>query len=126
MIEHLGRVNPELAATLRVRIRGPLGEIDVDSVVDTGFDGFLTVPSSIIQRLGLGSPSLVRVELAGGMEASLRRFRARAGWGAELREVLVLEAEGGPLIGMAILKDCTLGIEVWPGGAVRVAPRLHG
>jgi predicted aspartyl protease len=47
-----GIVNGRLEATLQLTLRGPNGQIrSVKAVVDTGFDGSLTLPPALIIAL---------------------------------------------------------------------------
>ncbi|HLA64539.1 MAG TPA: hypothetical protein VK610_08920, partial [Rhodothermales bacterium] len=49
-----GVVNDRLEPILALRVRGPSGsEEEVEAVLDTGFDGALSLPTEIIERLGL-------------------------------------------------------------------------
>jgi predicted aspartyl protease len=48
-----GTVNAFHEAILRVSVRGPEGkEREVEAVVDTGFDGSLTLPPHLVAELG--------------------------------------------------------------------------
>jgi predicted aspartyl protease len=41
-------------AVVRLKVRGPAGqEEEIQAIIDTGFDGWLSVPSSVVARLGL-------------------------------------------------------------------------
>lgn len=49
-----GVVNVDCEATIRLVVRGPNGQqCEVEAVIDTGFSGFLTLPTTIITSLGL-------------------------------------------------------------------------
>jgi len=49
-----GAVNADREATIRLSVRGPSGqEREVDADIDTGFDGWLSLPPSLIADLGL-------------------------------------------------------------------------
>jgi hypothetical protein len=49
-----GVVNGNLEATIRLLIRGPGGpEQEIEAVIDTGFNGFLTLSPALVRRLGL-------------------------------------------------------------------------
>jgi len=47
-----GRVNQGCEAMLAIAVRNNETMQIVDAVIDTGFSGFLTLPSDIIARLG--------------------------------------------------------------------------
>lgn len=49
-----GTVNDALEARVRLRlIGGSSGDLEIECVIDTGFDGALVLPAAIIERLGL-------------------------------------------------------------------------
>lgn len=56
--------------------------------------------------------------LADGRAVETRYHRGRVLWHGREREVQVLSAEGGPLVGMTLLRGDLLTIEVVPGGEV--------
>ena len=60
--------------------------------------------------------------LADGSTVELQRFDGFVEWHDELREVMVLAAEGGPLIGMSLLRGSRITIDVDDGGLVAVEP----
>lgn len=49
-----GVVNTHLEALVRLTVRGPGGqEEEIEGVIDTGFDGSLSLPSTLIDALSL-------------------------------------------------------------------------
>jgi predicted aspartyl protease len=49
-----GLVTGDGQAVIHLTVRGPTGqEQDIEAVIDTGFDGWLSLPSSIIASLNL-------------------------------------------------------------------------
>src|SRR5436309_522080 len=62
-----GTVNADLEALLRLTIRDAAGQPnDVEAVIDTGFNGFLTLPPALIAALGLPWPCRQQGQLADG------------------------------------------------------------
>lgn len=54
---------------IRLRVQGPTGhEQEVNAIIDTGFNGFLTLPPLLIAALGLARLSRGRAVLANGSE----------------------------------------------------------
>lgn len=50
-----GVVTGDRQAVIPLKVRGPTGqEQEIEAVIDTGFDGCLSLPSSVIVSLGLG------------------------------------------------------------------------
>jgi len=118
-----GVVNEQAEATIPLRALGPEGvELLITAVIDTGFSDYLTLPPSMIAALGLGSDVPVEATLADGSLAQMDSYQATLLWDGQPREILVLEADGGPLVGMALLYGSRLSIDVVDGGAVTVAP----
>jgi len=114
-----GVVNSRLKPTIQVRIRGPQGtEIDLEAVIDTGFTKTLTLPALVITALGLTPQSLGRITLADGTEVIFDEFEAEIEWEGQWRSVLVSEMGDEVLIGMRLLADYGLRIDVVPGGEV--------
>jgi hypothetical protein len=64
----------------------------------------------------------VRCTLADGTESISRAFEAEVHWLGIWLRVLVAEIEGIPLLGMALLGGCFVGIEVKEGGLVEIRP----
>lgn len=85
-------------------------------MVDTGFTGHLTLPPGIIRSLALPRRGFVEVELADGNTAALGVYDARVFWHGLSRPVPVYETDGGPLVGMSLLRGSRLTVEVVPGG----------
>lgn len=121
-----GRINEQLEAIVSLRVLSGKAERSVDAVIDTGFNGFLTLPRGVIRDLGLEFESAVPAELADGSLVTFRRFVAAIKWnesGDENREVLVLEAEGAALAGMSLLEWHRLTMDVVEGGSVTIQRR---
>ena len=65
-------VSPGREIRLALRVRGPGGtERDVSTVIDTGFNGYLTLPSLLVQELELPYVSHVVGTLADGSVAAM-------------------------------------------------------
>lgn len=57
-----GVVNADLEAVIRVPLRGPNGQqLNIEAIIDTGFNGFLTLPPALLTTLGLPRLSRGRV-----------------------------------------------------------------
>ena len=95
---------------------------DVDAVIDTGFNGFLTLPRAMVQTLQLPLAGNRRVTLGDGSTVILDLYLATVLWDTRPREVLVLAAEGGPLMGMAMLYEHRVIVHVVNHGDVLIEP----
>jgi clan AA aspartic protease len=114
-----GVVTEHRQALIRLAVRGPTGqEQEIEAIIDTGFDGCLSLPSSIIVLLNLPWRQRGRALLADGSEAVFDIYEGTVLWDGQVRRIPVHEAETTPLIGMSLLQGYELTIEVHPGGRV--------
>ena len=114
-----GIVTKSLEATVWLTVIGPGGnQQEIDALVDTGFDGWLSLPASIISKLKLPWRGRGRALLADGSETVFDLYEATMLWHQESRRIRVDEAETEPLIGIALLEGSKLNIEVREGGRV--------
>ena len=94
------------------------GTRQIEVVIDTGFNGSLTLPFVLIAALGL--PWLCRQQglLADGSVQVFDVYTATVIWDGRPRTVEVECIEATPLVGMALLQGHELRIQVVSGGAV--------
>lgn len=65
MIE--GVVNSSYEAIVALLLRGPDGDArDIEAVIDTGYNGFLTLPPRLVAELGLPFVTSAQAILANG------------------------------------------------------------
>ena len=122
MIE--GAVNANLEAVVTLTLRGEAGrEMEIEAVIDTGFNGFLTLPPPLVAELGLPIASIGLATLADGSEASFDVHDATVLWDGEPRYVESGAVGQEALVGMALLEGHNLNIEVERGGRVVVQAR---
>ena len=118
-----GRVTALHEATLRLTVIGPDQRPQaVDAVLDTGFNGFLTLPSHVVRTLRLPFVGHRRATLGDGSIAVLDLYLATVLWHEQAREVLVLQADGGPLMGMALLYGSRVVLHIVDDGDVLIEP----
>ena len=98
----------------------------VEAVVDTGFNGYLALPSDLIHQLGAPATEPVDMGLATDLVVTVDSFEGIVLWRGERRSVEILEAEGDPLIGTALLWDSLLTAEMTDNGAVTIGPLPAG
>ena len=118
-----GIVNSALEATLTLLVRDANRLTQpIDVVIDTGFNGFLTLPPA--QIASLGATWLYRGQgvLADGSVQSFDVYMATVMWDSQPRTVEVESVDATPLIGMALLHKQELRIEIVRGGAVLLIP----
>ena len=119
----LGTVNARYEGVVHLRLRGPSGaESEVDTLVDSGFSGSLTLPKAVISCLELDRRSEGQVTLADGSSRKIEYFAAEVHWHDGWRTILVMDVGGDPLLGMRLMSDHELKILVRPGGSVEIVP----
>ena len=89
-------------------------------MIDTGFDGTLTLPSADIIALGLPWRRRGRALLADGTESVFDIYEATVMWDGILRRVAVDAADIASLIGMRLLDGYELTIQAVVGGQVTI------
>jgi len=108
-------------AIVRLTIVGPRGrKHGIDAVIDTGFDGYLTLPIDIISRLSLVFRRRGRAELADGSDTTFDVYEAAVVWDGRNRRIEIDEADAGPLLGMEMMDGHEVRIEVKAGGRVTI------
>ncbi|MGB3516380.1 MAG: hypothetical protein WBA43_07990 [Elainellaceae cyanobacterium] len=116
-----GIVNQRCEATLPLVIGNTSGQRQlVNTVIDTGFNGFLTLPSTIIAALDLPWNASDRVTLGDGRETLFDLYAVTVIWDGQYYEIDVAESDTEPLIGMALLYGYRLQMDIVEGGIVRL------
>lgn len=114
-----GEVTPERQGIVRLRVNRPGGPSEeVAAAIDTGFTGFLALPTNTRVRLGLQLVGARRGRLADGRLVLMQLYLANVLWDGVLRRVQVLETGGPCLIGISLLYGYVLTVEAIDGGRV--------
>ena len=117
MIE--GFVNANLEAVVPLSLRGPEGQArEVDAVIDTGYSGSLTLPPSLVAELEVPYVLTSRATLADDTEVGFSVYRVTALWDSRPRHVEADAVGSAPLVGMSLLDEHDLSIQVRNGGRV--------
>jgi clan AA aspartic protease len=118
-----GTINASLDAVVRLSICGPAGRTRrIRAVIDTGFNGTLTLPPSLIADLGLPWHRRGIAELGDGSESVFDVYRCVIIWNRRRREIRVDGANTTPLIGMELLLEHEVKLAVRQRGAVTIKP----
>ncbi len=116
-----GTVNAAYEAVVALPLRGPAGQArNVDAVVDTGFTRFLTLRPAIVAELGLSYRGVNRVILADGSEATVDVYGVTVLWDGQPREIVAYVSDTTPLLGMSLLHNHNLNIDIEEGGQVLI------
>jgi predicted aspartyl protease len=114
-------------AIIRLTVRGPEGQVQaIDAVIDTGFDGTLTLSPALIATLGLVWHRRGRVLLADGSASLFEIYETIGICDGEPRRITVDEADIDPLVGMFLLYGYELIVQAIEGGAVMIQPLPQG
>jgi clan AA aspartic protease len=94
--------------------------VSVQAVVDTGFNGFLTLPINVLNALDASAAGIRRAELGDGNLVELDVYVVKVKWHDENRDVLALQTEATPLVGMSLLWGSRVGFDAQDGGTVTI------
>ena len=89
-------------------------------IVDTGFNGFLTLPPALVATLALPRLNRGRATLADGSAQIIDVHGATVIWDGETRHVEITAVNAPPLVGMSMLYGYDLSIQVVDGGSVAI------
>lgn len=89
-------------------------------MIDTGFNGYLTLPSATVAALKLTFAGNRRGTLADGSVTILDVYLATVVWHGRKREVLISQTVGMPLVGMSLLEGSKLSMYVVDGATVTI------
>lgn len=116
-----GVVNASLDAMVRVTVRDANRNThDIDALVDTGFNGSLTLPIQLIEALRLQWCTRATITLANGTEDEVDVYAATVVWNGVPRRILVEATDTEALLGMRLLLRHSLRIDVVDGGIVSI------
>jgi len=117
----IGAVNAALEAIIPLSVQEAAGTAHLmDAVIDTGFNGSLTLAPTLVAALGLSWLCRQQGQLADGSIQAFDVYTATVMWDGQPRTVEVEAADGDPLVGMELLEGRDLRIQVVPGGPVTV------
>ena len=119
-----GMVNDAYEAVVTLSLQGPEGQAqDIEAVIDTGYSGFLTLPTTLVTELGLPFAYVGRAYLANDDEVSFDVHDVTVLWDGQPRHVKADATGSTPLVGMLLLDRHNLNIEVEQGGRVVIEAR---
>ena len=116
-----GRVDSYRQAWVQLDLKSRTGRLQrIEAVVDTGFDGNLTLPPNIIRELDFEPELEVNVVLATGAADRVKTWNGDVIWHEQVRSLLILESSGTPLLGMELLEDSQLTMQARINGDVLI------
>ncbi len=118
----IGNVNANREAIVQLAVLGENQQSQgIKAVIDTGYTGFLTLPSIIITTLGLTWYMQQEGILGDGSLCMFNVYEASVIWDGQVRSVEINESEADPLVGMGLLEGYELKIQGVAGGLVTIA-----
>jgi clan AA aspartic protease len=97
-------------------------DANIQFIVDTGFSGFLLLPTQAVKALGLAYRYESTVRLADGSEAKLPVYEAVIAWNGIDRQVRVLAAGKRHLLGTSLPDGHELVTQFRENGLVTISP----
>ena len=120
----LGQVNPQNEAVISVFIHDSKEQTyTVETVIDTGFSGYLSLPLAMISTLQLPLIETRPFSLGNNARVDFDIYGAILIWNGKEREILVLASEAHPLVGTSLLKGFQIFIDAVDDGEVRIESR---
>ena len=101
-----------------LQVDGTAFEMQIE--VDTGFIGFLTLPTELISVLSLPFVRRQSATLADNSTIRVEIFSAQIIWGGGVKKVDVIATEVTPLLGTLLLDGCEMNIKFVEGGKVTI------
>ncbi|MFN7511446.1 clan AA aspartic protease [Microcystis sp.] len=119
----MGSVNSRREAIIQFVVLGENHQRQaIKAVIDTGYTGFLTLPSAIITTLGLTWYMQEEGILDDGSLCMFNVFETTVIWDGQIKSIEINESETDPLVGMGLLDGYELNIQGFAGGLVTIKP----
>ena len=122
MIQGVVNASHEAVVTLSLQVPNRLVH-DIEAVVDTGYSGFLTLPTSLVPELELPFAYVGWAFLANDDEVAFDVHDVTIIWDGQPRHIKADATGSTPLLGMLLLDSHDLNIEVINGGRVVIQAR---
>jgi clan AA aspartic protease len=117
----IGNVNTKREAVVQLAVFGENQQRQgIKAIIDTGYTGFLTLPSTIITTLGLTWYMQQEGILGDGSLCVFNVYEASVIWDGQIRTIETNESEADPLVGMGLLEGYELKIQAVAGGLVTI------
>lgn len=116
-----GSVQNNLDPVLQLSLHGAMGiDLIISFVVDTGFNGALSLPSHLVAALSLIHVGSLPITLADGTVVLSPLYQASVDWDGQQRNIIVTELEEDPLLGTEMLFGHDLFISFVSGGSLTI------
>jgi clan AA aspartic protease len=117
----IGIVNADFEPIIPLSICGSDGKVYTqEAIVDTGFNGWLSLPPDLIAELNLKWKRRGRAILGDGTECVFDVYEAILVWDENMLTIPIDEADSEPLVGMSLMEGYQLTVQVFEGGLVEL------
>ena len=100
-----GIVNAEFEPIILLSVCGSDGKVYTqEAIIDTGFNGWLSLPPDLIAQLNLRWKRRGRAVLGDGSECVFNIYEAVLIWDGDLLTIPIDEADLEPLVGMSLMR----------------------
>ena len=101
---------------------GMRGPFSVEFIVDTGFEGDLSLPGSLLAQLDAGYATERSLQMVDGSIIKRRAYSIDLDWGDGVRLTEVTLLENAPLLGAVLMDESHLDADMRTGGEVVIEP----
>jgi clan AA aspartic protease len=116
-----GSVNSQLQAIIELALLRKSGHWhSVKATVDTGYNGFVVLPPSVIKSLNATCIGSNFMTLADGRSIDVQVYLATVEWNGKQRVVAVDVSDSTILVGMAMLQGHDLNVKIQEGGSLTI------
>ena len=116
-----GIVNADFEAIISLAISDSDGKIYTqDAIIDTGFNGWLSLPPDLIDQLNLKWKRRGRAILGDGSECVFNVYEAVVVWDGDYLTIPIDEADSEPLVGMSLMENYQLTVQVFEKGNIEI------
>jgi clan AA aspartic protease len=116
-----GIINADFEPIIPLSICGSDGKVYTqEAIVDTGFNGWLSLSPDLIAELNLKWKRRGRAILGDGTECVFDVYEAVLVWDGNMLTIPIDEADSEPLVGMSLMEGHQLTVQVFEGGHVEL------
>lgn len=116
----IGKIKANREAVIELEVIGLAQRAKIEAVLDTGFTGYLMLPSDLINHLSLQLIGTRNVILGDGSNVTLDLYRAKVLWHNVERIVYALRSDAELLVGMSLLHGSRVTLDVVTNGNVTI------
>ena len=118
-----GKVNSGLEPRISVAVHDASGGRQfIEATLDTGFNGYMTLPGNALLSLGLTKSGSTRIILGDGRVEKCSVSRAIVDWDGIPPDIEIEAADFKPLVGTRLMRGFHLHIQVEADGDVIIVP----